>query len=190
MSSNDFFEFDQSISKSVEKCKSLALKYVAMQIKTEGQVADYLKRKGYSCDDIDIAIDFLREYRYVDDKQYCINFFREGALKGKGRRRIEQELSQKKIDKYIIRETLDELLCDTNPDYDDLMEEILTEKDRALEVGRKMLRIHLDSGKEVDKSFMAKVGRRLMTYGYGSDVLYSVIGILMKESEEYREDDE
>lgn len=28
---------------------------------------------------------------------------------------------------------------------------------------------------------MAKVGRRLISLGYGSDIIYGVIGILMKE---------
>ncbi len=181
--------FSEELSKSAQRCKSQALRYVAMQIKTEGQVSDYLKRKGYSGDDIEIALDFLREYKYVDDKRYCESFFREAALKGKGRRRIEQELEQKKISRHVVREALDELLDETNPDYDDLIAEILTEKERALAVGRKLLRAQLDFGHEADKSFMAKVGRRLVTYGYGSDVVYSVIGVLMKEYESQKEDD-
>ncbi len=31
------------------------------------------------------------------------------------------------------------------------------------------------------KTFWQKVGRRLMGLGYGSETIYSVIGILMKE---------
>ena len=173
---------------SSEKCKSTALRYVAMQAKTEGQVAEYLKRKGFENHAIEEAIAFLREYNYVNDERFCQLYFREAALKGKGRRRIEQELINKKINPGLVRRTLQDLLSEDNPEYDSLIEEILPQKERALKLGRKMLRIHLEDGREPDKNFMAKVGRRLVSQGYGQDVLYSVIGTLMKESENYRND--
>lgn len=172
-----YFEED----KELEKCKSLALKYVSMQFKTEGQVADYLKRKSFSQEKIDGAMDFLREYKYVDDWEYCRAYFREGCRKGKGRRRIEQELANKKVSKNVIRESLDNYITEGNPDYVNILEEVGNEKDRATEIGRKMLKQQLSAGKEADKNFIAKVGRRLMTLGYDSQVLYSVIGTLMKE---------
>ena len=50
-----------------EKCRNTALRYVAMRMRTEGQVADYLRRKEFEEADIADAIGFLREYRYVDD---------------------------------------------------------------------------------------------------------------------------
>lgn len=169
---------------SVEKCKSTALKYVALQMKTEGQVSDYLTRKGFERDEITTAIEFLREYRYVDDEQYCIIYYKEACRKGKGRRRIEQELSSKKVERSVIRDTLDAFLSDENPDYQAITEEILTEKERALNVGKKMLRIQRASGKDADKNFMAKIGRRLASLGYESSVVYYVIGRLMKEREQ------
>ena len=76
---------------SSEKCRNTALRYVAMRMRTEGQVADYLRRKEFEEADIADAIGFLREYRYVDDVRYCRMYFREACLKGRGRRRIEQE---------------------------------------------------------------------------------------------------
>ena len=66
-------------------------------------------------------------------------------------------------------------------DYEELLEEVGTEKDRALEIGLKMLRQHTELGKSADKNFMAKVGRRLVSLGYDNSILYSVIGTLMKE---------
>lgn len=171
-----------------EKCKSAALRYVAMQAKTEGQVEDYLKRKGFEKESIEEALVFLREYDYINDEKFCRMYFREAAIKGKGRRRIEQELIKKKISPAFARTALNEMLSDDNPEYDILMEEILPEKERALKLGRKMLRIHLEDGKEADKNFMAKVGRRLISQGYGQDVLYSVIGTLMKESKKCKDD--
>lgn len=170
---------------SVEKCQNAALRYVAMQIKTEGQVKDYLKRKEFEPEEIEEAILFLREYKYVDDVRYCQSYYKEACRKGRGRRRIEQELQKKKVDRWVIRDVLDQFLSEDNPDYDDVMEEILSEKDRALIVGQKMLRMQRESGKEADKNFLAKVGRRLVSLGYGTDVVYFVIGILMKESQNH-----
>lgn len=180
MSFNNLFDLDAE-DKMLEKCKNTALRYITAQIKTEGQVADYLKRKGFDSEHIKSAIEYLKEYNYINDYNYCVLYFREAAFKGKGRRRIEQELMNKKVDKSVIREALDAYVSEDNMDYHELIEEVGSEKDRALEIGRKMLRQHLDSGKEADKNFMAKVGRRLMTLGYDISILYSVIGTLMKE---------
>lgn len=167
---------------SVEKCKSKALRYVAMQVKTEGQVADYLRRKEFASEEIEAALEFLREYKYVDDRHYCRSYYIEACGKGRGRRRIEQDLAAKKVSRNLIRKTLDEFLSEENPDYDDLMREILPEKERALKTAIKLLTNQLESGKEADKNFMAKVGRRLMSLGYGSDIIYATIGTLMKEA--------
>lgn len=175
---------------NVEKCKNTALRYVSMQAKTEGQVKDYLKRKGFDSEEISAAIEFLREYGYVNDAQYCRSYYREACRKGRGRRRIEQELQNKKVEKNAVRYILDEFLSEDNPDYEDIMSEILSERERALTVGKKMFRIQIESGKDADKNFMAKVGRRLISLGYGNDVVYGVIGSLMKESEQMKHDDE
>ena len=66
---------------TVEKCKAAALRYVAAAIKTEGQVMDYLKRKEFSADEIQEAVDMLREYSYVDDRKYCCDYYLQGCRK-------------------------------------------------------------------------------------------------------------
>jgi len=57
---------------------------------------------------VDAVLDKLKEYRYVDDEQYA----RDLALsrlrqRPQGRRRLEQTLSQKKLDPETIRGALD-----------------------------------------------------------------------------------
>ena len=173
--------FDVEENKVLEKCKSLALRYVSMQIKTEGQVAEYLKKKDFEKEIIEEAIEYLRQYNYVNDAEYCKVFFKEGCRKGKGRRRIEQELSNKRVSREVIKGAIDELVSYDNPEYDELLQEVGSEKERALAVGRKMLRQHEELGKVADKNFMARVGRRLVSLGYGNDVLYSTVGTLMNE---------
>ncbi|MBS5335022.1 MAG: regulatory protein RecX [Anaerovoracaceae bacterium] len=166
---------------SSEKCRSAALRYVAASMRTEGQVEQYLKRREFSDEDIRESLAMLREYRYVDDLNYCVIYYKEACRKGKGRRRIEQELIRKKVKKDVIKRALDELLSDDNPDYKEIMEEVFTEKKRASIVASKMIRNHLDEGKVIDKKFVEKVGRRLTALGYSGEVIYSVTGILMKK---------
>ena len=169
------------MDKSGEKCKSAALRYVAAAIKTEGQVRDYLARKGFAAEEIDEAISMLREYDYVNDARYCRDYYMLACSKGRGRRRIEQELAQKKISRQLIRESLDELLSADNPDYEELVAQTLTEKERAMELGRKLLRERRLDGKPVDRAFCGRVARRLSAMGYGCDIIYSVIGMVLEE---------
>ncbi len=118
-----------------DRCRNAALRYVARMMRTEGQITDYLRRKEFSDEEIQDAIAFLREYSYVDDEKYCRMYFREACLKGRGRRRIEQELMRKKVDRSLIREALDSYLSEDNDEYEQLIREIMTEKDRALSIG-------------------------------------------------------
>lgn len=168
---------------TAEKCSGAALRYVAVSSKTKGQVEDYLKRRGFMPSDIEEALAMLEEYGYIDDRKYCCAYYLYGCRKGRGRRRIEQELESKKISRIVIRESLDEFLSEENPDYCQIIEETLTEKDRARTVGEKMLKEQVASGKAVDKNFCAKVGRRLTAMGYDGSVIYSVIGYVMKSGE-------
>ena len=102
------------MDKSGEKCKSAALRYVAAAIKTEGQVRDYLARKGFAAEEIDEAVSMLREYDYVNDARYCRDYYMLACSKGRGRRRIEQELVQKKSGQVLSYE----LLGESGPDHD------------------------------------------------------------------------
>ena len=53
----------------------------------------------------------------------------------------------------------------------------ISELERALFQGEKALSSH-----EITEKALAKVGRRLSTLGYSTDVVYKVMGILMKRS--------
>ena len=52
----------------------------------------------------------------------------------------------------------------------------------------KMLNNHLSEGREADRKFFAKVGRRLVSLGYGSEVVYGVIGTIMRERSSQKEE--
>ncbi|MBQ9961100.1 MAG: RecX family transcriptional regulator [Firmicutes bacterium] len=165
---------------SAEKCNGAALRYVAAGLKTKGQVMDYLKRKGFADSEVEEAVRMLEDYNYINDTYYCTVYYKEACRKGRGRRRIEQELESKKISRDIIRDALDDFLSEDNPDYEDVIAETLTEKERAMRIAEKMTSEQKSLGKPIDRNFCAKVGRRLMTNGYSNDIIYHCIGQVMK----------
>ena len=167
---------------SVEKCSQAALKYVSGAMKTEGQVEEYLFKKEFTREDIEAAIEMLKAYNYIDDEKYCQAYYNQACRKGRGRRRIEQELEMKKIPRELIKRTLDYYLSEDNPDYGDVVEETMTEKERAMSVVAKMMKEQQAMGKNIDKNFCGKVGRRLTANGYSSEVIYYVIGQVMRDN--------
>lgn len=165
-----------------EKCRQAALRYVAQRMRTEGQVQDYLRRKGFETDEISEAVEMLREYSYVDDTAYCISYYKQACLKGRGRKRIEKELENRMIPRQVITAAVNMLLSEDSPLHEEIMEEILPEKERAMKVAGKMAHDHISSGGVADRKFMAKMGRRLSALGYGSHTIYYVIGHVMDEA--------
>ena len=67
----------------------------------------------FSADGAEDAIEKLKSYGYVDDSRFALRYAQElQRLKKYGKRRIEQELYRKGIDREIIRDTLDGLTYD------------------------------------------------------------------------------
>ena len=165
-----------------EKCRTAALRYAGMYVKTRGQTEDYLRRKGFDKEETEDALNMLEESGYMDDTSYCRNYYVEACRKGRGHRRIIQELERKKIKRKDSEAVLAEFLSEENPEYRQLMNEILTEKQRALKTAVRMLNEARAEGRETDNNFMAKVARRLYGLGFGSETIYSVMGAVMKES--------
>lgn len=163
-----------------QRCITAAIKYAAYRIKTEGQIRDYLCRKGFEAEDIERAVDALKDYGYIDDARYCRSYYIESCRKGRGRLRIEKELIGKKLPASFVRETLKEFLDECNSDADGMETDIVPERERALAVVEKAVSLQLEEGKPIDRKFAAKVGRRLTSLGYDSSTVYEAVGMLMK----------
>lgn len=156
-----------------------AAAWLAARPRTEWEVRKYLKQKEYSQSEIDDAIKKLLEYRYVDDRQYCQSYIRMAAAKGKGRRRMENDLAARGVSRGIIENAFCKIEEEERNDRDAGSDAApLDEKKRALTVAVKMTRAQLESGKPLDEKYYAKVARRLAGLGYTTDVIYFVIGKL------------
>lgn len=154
-----------------------AAAYLSAQPRTQCEVRKYLKQKEYDASEIDDAVKQLLEYGYLDDLQYCQSYIRVAAGKGKGQKKIRQELEARGIG----YETMKAAMLRMEEDGDDSGSGnpvVLDEKKRALEVAVKMARQQLSEGKALDEKFLARAARRLAGLGYTTDVIYFVIGKL------------
>ena len=159
------------MSESLTKCKDEALNILSYAMRTEKQVRDKLKEKGFYEEDIEETVSYLKEYSYLDDLKYAVMYIRYAGQKGHGRRRIETELAKRGIGKSLMEDAWYE-------HEKQLMEdgiEVPSERDRAYEAALKVV-----GTKPVDDKLIAKVGRRLQTLGFDSDATYYAVGRIMK----------
>ena len=75
--------------------------------KTEKQVRDYLREKGYMPKTISCIVNKLKDYRYIDDQRYA-EMYIENYINRYGKRKIEQNLILRGIDKETIAECLED----------------------------------------------------------------------------------
>ncbi|MBQ6092613.1 MAG: regulatory protein RecX [Clostridia bacterium] len=81
---------------------------------SEKELREKLRQKGFS-EGADEAIERLRGYGYVDDARFAARYAAElQRVKHYGKKRIEQELFRKGVDRAVITETLEGLTFDAD----------------------------------------------------------------------------
>lgn len=147
--------------------KDTALKYLSSRARTCKEMQKHLKEKGFESEEIQQVIEQLEALHYLDDEDYCTQYFDYAFRKGKGVLRIKRELEEKGIG----RETIEIALEDYEKDE--------TELERAEKQAAKIA-----EGRTLDQKLMGKIGRRLTALGYSSDIVYQVIGMYMRDQNE------
>lgn len=92
-------------SENFMRCKESALRIIEKTYKTEKEVRDKLKLKEYDESSIDKAIEFLKEYNFINDGNYTKIFIKD-KLRSMGSQKIKYTLLRKGICKEIIDEEL------------------------------------------------------------------------------------
>ena len=150
------------------RCKESAIKIIERSYKTEKEIRDKLKQKGYEEKQINNSIDFLNEYDFINDNTYAKAFIKD-KLSSKGSQKIKYDLMKKGIAKDIIEENL--IKVDKNE-----------EKEVALNVGRKkyesIRRKESDNYKLSGKLYMFLISR-----GYAYDIVKDVVKEIMSLDE-------
>ncbi|NLL76956.1 MAG: regulatory protein RecX [Clostridiales bacterium] len=94
---------------------------------TEKQLRDKLKQGEYAEILIDEALEYVKSYGYLDDRRYCEDFI-EYNRESKSRKRMEQDLLKKGIDKNIIYEVFKKMEENGNEPDEYLMAKNLLRK--------------------------------------------------------------
>lgn len=91
--------------------------------RTEQEIRRKLGEKGYGADEIEEAVSFLKEYRYVNDAEYAARYTRVYSAR-KSLRRIRYDLERK----GIARAILDAVLAESDVDEDAQIRAFLLKK--------------------------------------------------------------
>lgn len=150
------------------KCKNSALKIVERSYKTEKEIYNKLIAKEYSKESINRAIEFLREYKLINDENY-VKMYVKDKLKSQGKNKIKYNLKRKGIPDELINEELSKI------DYDD-------SKDGAIILAQK--KYNELQRRESDKYKLSqKLYRFLISKGYNYDLASDVMKEVVKKDE-------
>ena len=144
-----------------------ALKRLASRSRTVKEMKEYLLDKGFDGEEIGQLVADFTEYGYLNDEEYCRQYFRYAFGKGKGTALVFRELEEKGVDTCIIEDVYEEEAFS------------LDEKALAMKEAEKVIRL---AGEEppYSEKLVARVARRLHSKGYGSDTVYRIVGELRK----------
>lgn len=134
-----------------------ALNHITVSMKTEKEVRDFLRKKGYLDDVIGYVVERMKKYNYLDDAAYAASYA-AAAVKKKGKKLIAMELRQKGISEEDIESALSLLSG---------------EEESAKALLEKYLR-----GKETDAKTLYKAFSYLLSKGYDHETARSALGSL------------
>ncbi|MBE5910185.1 regulatory protein RecX [Pseudobutyrivibrio sp.] len=137
----------------IPRCKKRALHLLEKQDRSEQNLRDKLREGGYPSEIIDIAIDYINDYGYLDDARMAashVRFYQESRSK----KRIKQDLLNKGVAPDVIDRVIEE---EYTVDELDLIQELMDKK-------------HYDRENATYED-KAKMYRFLAGRGYSSDTI-------------------
>ena len=140
-----------------------ALTHIAASMKTERDIRDFLRRKGYLQDVADYVVGKMKGYGYLDDEAYA-RAYAESAGKRKGGRLIRMELKRKGVSDQAISAALSEGV---------------DEGAAAKAALEKYLR-----GKKPDEKTLRKAYAHLMSRGFDYDTARSALANLRSDADD------
>ena len=112
ISEEEYAELEETVN--IRRAYNCAVSLLSRRDHSKKELMRKLKEKGYS-KGAEAAVEKLANSGYVDDERFCRLYASELIrLKGYGRKRVEQELYLKGVDREIISGVLDEISFDTD----------------------------------------------------------------------------
>lgn len=140
------------------KAKNKALSLLSYRQRTSKEITDKLTKEGFSKETINETIEFLKEYKLIDDLAFAKSFM-EAKVKKYGPNKIKYDLYKKGIPKDIIHEVLNDY---TSSD----------EYAQALELAKKKIKSYKGEDK---KSKYRKLGSFLQRKGFSYECILKVL---------------
>ena len=113
-----------------DKAKGCALRFLSYRARTTTEVQSHLTNKGFEESIQEKVIEYLKDYRYLDDKSYAETLVRDRFnCKGYGRLRIAKELKEKRISSELASHALNQI--STDDEYAKAWKLILKKLDRS-----------------------------------------------------------
>ena len=141
-----------------------ALRKLGSRNRTVWEMRKYLQTKDFEEAEIENLIKEYLNCGYLNDSNYCHEYFNYAFGKLKAPKRVFAELKEKGVEKDVIQ----------------IAYESIEEKINLVEMAKKAAAKSIGDA-EITEKILGRVSRKLMTLGYPSDVVYSVIGQLMQE---------
>ncbi len=111
--------------KAENEAKNIALKFLSFRRRTEKEIRDKLKSKGFDEKSIKSTIDKLKGYDLINDSEFATAWVKERlAYKPRGKKLLRQELWKKGIEKEIIDQVTEELCQDEDKSALELLQKI------------------------------------------------------------------
>lgn len=111
--------------KSENEAKNVALKFLSFRRRTEREIKDKLKSKGFEEKTITKTVDKLKGYDLINDLEFAAAWVKERlAHKPRGKKLLKQELWKKGVQKDIIDQVIEELCQDEDKSASKLLQKI------------------------------------------------------------------
>lgn len=109
----------------LDKAYMRSLDMLSRRARSEWELRDYLRRKDYEPDVIDQIITRLKKSKYIDDYNFAKAWVdNRRLLKATSKRKLSQELKQKRVEQSVI----DEVLAEDDTDELAVIREIIVKK--------------------------------------------------------------
>jgi regulatory protein len=109
MELDEFIQLEVLYQDTVRKAFGTAIQYLAIRMRSEKEVRDYLKQKEIDDSVIQEVLHRLYNHKYLDDEEFALAFARTQInTTDKGPRVIKEELKEKGISEPIIEKVLEE----------------------------------------------------------------------------------
>jgi len=161
--------------RSRERTMNRAVKLLAAKPRSVGELRQRLLEKLWTNDAIvDAVIEKLKEYKYLDDEQFARDLaVSKLRQKPQGKRRLQQTMSQKKLDKDLVDTAITEAF------------EKLPEADLIDVAIEKRLRL---KGKPETREDTKKFYDHLLRQGFSFDLIREKVSSLPRSATEFDDD--